>query len=303
MAVKRKSVMTIDDFSKNAKAMRSHFEDRFADPRSTRADRFVWDYWHVPNQYTALRTPAYHFFPKKIYEAFHNQLAWWGRRNLGCHDISPPWMSCYIDGCGQELHGDLPHGPWAFVFSLTPWKTREFKGGETILLRDETLSYWQGFDSNRGLEREDIVQSVPSLFNRLTVFDPRIPHGVRRVEGPHDVVKGRLVIHGWFVQPRPFIEGPLSTRTLQSVIDDLSGELNRLFTDGLDMNGTLSFRFRVNAQGKVTKVEVLSNALRHPGGDLRIEKALLRHIGALIAKVSFGKQRGISDVTLPLIFG
>jgi len=41
------------------------------------------------------------------------------------------------------------------------------------------------------------------------VFDPRIPHGVRTVTGTHDPREGRLVIHGWFVQPRPFIRGPL----------------------------------------------------------------------------------------------
>ena len=147
------------------------------------------------------------------------------------------------------------------------------------------------------------MREVPALFNRLTVFDPRIPHGVRRVEGTHDVRDGRLVIHGWFVQPRPFIEGPLSTRALQTAIDDLSGELNRLFTEGLDVRGTLSCRFEVSASGKISKAETLSNALRHPGGDLRIEKALIKHIKEVFSRMHFGKQRGVSKITLPLIFG
>ena len=300
----RKSVLTVDAFSKEAREMRAHFEDRFRDPREARSDRFVWDYWHVPGQYTALRTPAYHFFPKKMYDAFHNHLVWWGRRNLGCHDVSPPWMSCYIDGCRQELHGDLPHGPWAFVFSLTPWKTRKFRGGETILLREDILDYWQGFKSTRHLEEKEILNDVPALFNRLTVFDPRIPHGVREVEGVRDLLDGRLVIHGWFVQPRPFIEGPLPTRKLQSMIDDLSGSLNQLFAEGLDVHGTLSLNFKVSAQGKVGGLKVLSNAVRHPGGDQRIEKALLKHISDLLLAPStaFGKQKAVSSVTLPLVF-
>lgn len=299
----RKSVLTVDKFSKEAQPLRAHFEERFRDPRSTRTDRFVWDYWHVPGQYTALRTPAWQFFSKKIYESFHNQLVWWGRKNLGCHDVSPPWMSCYVDGCGQELHGDLPHGPWAFVFSLTPWTKRTFKGGETMLLREEILSYWQGFDSNRGLEQGDIVQTVPALFNRLTVFDPRIPHGVRKVEGPHDLLEGRLVIHGWFVQPRPFIEGPLSTTALQSMIDDLSGELNRLLTEGLDVRGTMGLQFSVGKDGRPGRVVALSNSIRHPGADKRIEKALFKHVSEFIGASGFGKQRAPSSVTLPLIFG
>jgi hypothetical protein len=298
----RKSLITIDSFFKDAPLLRENFEERFKDPREARSDRFVWDYWHVPGQYTALRTPAYLFFPKKIYESFHNQLVWWGRRNLGCHDVSPPWMSCYIDGCRQELHGDLPHGPWAFVYSLTPWKKRKFRGGETLLLKEEILTYWQGFQSTRSLEQEDIVTEVPANFNRLTVFDPRIPHGVRQVEGVRDLLEGRLVIHGWFVQPRPFVEGPLSTKDLQSVIDDLSGSLNQLFAEGLDVHGTLSIRFEVKVSGEVGGIQTLSNALRHPGGDKRIEKALIKHIQSLLGRARFRKQRSPSSVTLPLVF-
>lgn len=295
-------VLVTDSFHSGAKALRDHFEDRFRDPREARSDRFVWDYWHVPGQYTALRTPAYHFFPEKIYDAFHQELVWWGRRTLGCHDVSPPWMSCYLDGFGQELHGDLPHGPWAFVYSLTPWQKRKFRGGETVLLKDDVLSYWQGFKSTRGLEREDITEEIPAKFNRLTVFDPRVPHGVRTVEGVRDLLEGRLVIHGWFVQPRPFIEGPMAPRELQGMIDDLSGELSKLIEEGLDLSGLLSLKIQIATSGAVTKVQPLGNSLRHPAGDERIEKALVRHVQNWIGDVKFKKQRKATNVTLPLVF-
>ena len=295
-------VITTDAFHDKALDLRSHFEDRFRDPREARSDRFVWDYWHVPGQYTALRTPAYHFFPKKMYDSFHQQLVWWGRRNLGCHDVSPPWMSCYLDGFGQELHGDLPHGPWAFVYSLTPWAKRKFRGGETILLKEDILTYWQGFKSKRGLEQNDILQEVPAKFNRLTVFDPRVPHGVRTIEGVRDLLEGRLVIHGWFVQPRPFIEGPLTPRELQGAIDDLSHELSTLIQDGLDLQGMVSLKIDVAATGRITKTTVLSNSLRHPEGDARIPKALLKHVAQFLTRFTFKKQKGASSVTLPLVF-
>lgn len=302
----RKNVMTIDNFFQDAKNLREIFTRRFQNPLKADSNRFIWDYWHVPGQYTALRTPAYHFFPKDLYEDFHNQLVWWGRRTLGCHDISPPWMSCYVDGCKQELHGDLPHGPWAFVFSLTPWRRRRFEGGETLLLRDEILSHWQNIshkkNRNAGVEREEIFQEVPALFNRLTVFDPRIPHGVKEVRGVHDVLDARLVIHGWFVQPRPFIEGPLSTRSLQAAIDDLTGSLLPLFEEGLEIQGTMSLRFKVEKNGGVTKVTALTNSLRHPRGDKSIETALLRHIKNFISQIGFEKQKKPSLVTLPLVF-
>jgi hypothetical protein len=297
----RQSVITTDNFFQDAKHLRSFFSDRFADPRGADGNRFIWDYWHVPNQYTVLRTPAYHFFPKKLYDGFHQQLVWWGRRTLGCHDISPPWMSCYVDGCNQQLHGDLPHGPWAFVYSLTPWKNRKFTGGETVLLREEILNYWQN-QSSAGLEHENIFLEVPALFNRLTVFDPRIPHGVKEVRGVHDVNEGRLVIHGWFVQPRPFVEGPLSTKKVQAAIDDLSGSLQELINEGLEISGLMSVRFTVSEHGDVGNMKVLSNALRHPTGNQQIEIALQKHIVQFIKKAKFGKIRGSSNVTLPLVF-
>src|SRR6478672_11968865 len=237
-----RSVVIVDKFAPEGSELRETFDERFAEPRSTRGDRFVWDWWHVPGQYTALRTPAWTYFPKRAYEAFHRRLVAWGRATLGCHDVSPPWLSCYVDGCRQELHGDLPHGQWAFVFSLTNWNRRQFRGGETLLVRDEVLDYWSGFQSVRSLEEENLVREVPSLFNRLLVFDPRIPHGVRRVDGTMDPREGRLVIHGWFVQPRPFIEGPLAARELADRIATLTGELGQVLGE-LPLAGALAIHF------------------------------------------------------------
>ena len=124
-----RSAIIVDRFAPEVRALRAVFDARFAEPRTARADRFVWDYWHVPDQYTALRTPAWTYFPRSLYAAFHNRLVAWGRAHLGCHDISPPWLSLYVEGCRQELHGDLPHGPWAFVVSLTRWRGRRCQGG------------------------------------------------------------------------------------------------------------------------------------------------------------------------------
>jgi hypothetical protein len=299
-----KSVLIVPAFFEDAKLMRQEFEDRFSDPRSTRPDRFCWDYWHIPDQYTALRTPAYHFFDPKVYDAFHQRLVWWGRQNLGCHDVSPPWMSCYIDGCKQNLHGDLPHGPWAFVFSLTPWTKRKFEGGETLLLREDILSYWQSYASQRGLEKNDVFTEIPALFNRLTVFDPRIPHGVKEVRGPHDVRDGRLVIHGWFVNPRPFIEGALKPREVQAVIDDLSGVLNELFASGdvSDVQGVLSLKLQVDKKGAVTRLDLLSNSLRDSDPVQLSSLVLINTIRRFLRAATFAKKPSGSAVTLPLIF-
>jgi hypothetical protein len=297
-----RSVRVVDDFAPEVRPLRAVFDRRFADPRRAGADRFVWDWWHVPGQYTQLRTPAWRYFPPAIYRALHGRLVAWGRRHLGCHDISPPWLSLYVDGCGQELHADLPHGPWAFVLSLTPWTRRTFRGGETVLLRDEVLDYWTALPGARALERAQLVRTVAPRFGRLVVFDPRIPHGVARVAGTAEPREGRLVINGWFVQPRPFVEGPLATRAVAARIGELDERVREWSRDGVWVTGTLALAIAVGAAGTVRSVRVLTDTTRPPKGDADGRRWLVRAIQREVRSWEFGRQRGPSSITLPLVF-
>jgi len=65
-----KHIRILDDFlpSADAAALREVFDERHADPRRVHEYRFVWDYWHVPGQYTLLRTPAADYFPKPQFD-------------------------------------------------------------------------------------------------------------------------------------------------------------------------------------------------------------------------------------------
>lgn len=94
--------------------LRQHFDTVFADPLDLNSDRFCWDYWHVPDQYTALRTPSVDFFPRKLYNQLEDELIAFGEQQLGCRGISPIWLSNYVDGCFQEFHTDSPHGKFSF---------------------------------------------------------------------------------------------------------------------------------------------------------------------------------------------
>lgn len=291
-----------DSFAPEAKALRAHFDARFSDPRRATADRFVWDLWHVPGQYTALRTPAWEFFPQKLYDAFHQRLAWWGRRTLGCHDVSPPWLSCYVNGCEQRVHGDLPHGPVAWVFSLTKWDQRTFRGGETLIAREEVLDFWRGFVSTRAVEELEVFEEVPAKFNRLVTFDPRLPHAVRRVDGSMDPVEGRLVIHGWFVQPRPFIEGPLPEAALEQAIGEVTEAITPVLAAGLPLAGLLSVGFSVTPGGEVKGLRVLADTTRSlPEFEVE-KKAVLRSVKRALGGFRFPKRAKGSRVTLPLVF-
>jgi hypothetical protein len=292
-----------EGFFSGASQMRKYYDQVFESPRGVDPRRFCWDSWNVPGQYRLLRTPAYHFFPKALYEKFHRELVLWGRRKLGCHDISPPWLSCYIDGCEQNLHGDLPHGPWSFVFSLTPWKQRRFTGGETLLLREEVLDFWRTADLSRGMEEQDILETIDPEMNRLVVFDPRIPHGVRRVAGAQDVREGRLVIHGWFVNPRPFIEGALVESELAGAISQILSRVDRALGDGgAELDGMVSHRFHVSPSGKVTGSQLLVHSLRLRSGVATAIAEVLSAIESGIREARFKPRTGGSKVTLPLVF-
>lgn len=58
----------------------------------------------------------------------------------------------------QELHADSPHGPWAFVLSLTDWEHRGFTGGETTIFQPYMLNFWPSFDPDQGFEFKDMVR-------------------------------------------------------------------------------------------------------------------------------------------------
>ena len=199
----------VDGFYKGSRALRDTFDGHFAEPRQAHAMRFVWDYWHVPNQYTLHRTQAASYFEPDAFDDLTEALTEYGQKELGLRSISPPWLSYYIDGCEQALHADVPQGPLAYVLSLTEWDARKFRGGETSIMQPAVLDYWRDFDSGRGLEYDDLFSTIEPLFNRLTVFDARLPHGVRRVEGERDPRGARLVLHGWFTEPEPFFDGGL----------------------------------------------------------------------------------------------
>jgi hypothetical protein len=297
----KKYLWVEDGFAPQAKALRQAFDERFADPRASRSDRFVWDYWHVPDQYTLLRTPAEHFFPRKTYAAFLQHLGHWALTTLGCRSITPPWLSYYVDGCGQELHSDVPHGPWAFVFSLTP-EPRRFSGGETLLLRPEVLDYWPNFPGAGDRELPSFVQRIPSRFNRLVVFDPRIPHGVTRVRGTQDPREARLALHGWFSDPAPYLEGGLSAGKVAPVLDHgVARLLESISALGL-WHGVLSLRISVRATGEVSGVKVLADTLVPVDADPRQGARLRAGIRGELLSMRFPKAAKGTEITLPLLF-
>lgn len=298
--MKSSHILKVPAFSKQAKALRREYDNRFHDPKQAQAGRFVWDYWHVPDQYTLLRTPAYEYFERELYMRFHTELVMWGRRQLGCWDISPPWMSCYVEGCKQELHSDVPHGPWAFVFSLSP-QTKKFSGGETLILKPETLNYWKSFSVMQDREHTSFVDREKSRFNELIVFDPRYPHGVTEVRGTHDPREGRLVIHGWFTEPKTYIDGFLPAAHVEKKLNEAFQDVAELLQVAEPCQGVMSLQISVGKSGTV-------NGLRWGTANLKTEngetpRSILRTIERIYSSLEFKSAKGTTHMTVPLIVG
>ncbi|KAJ8601357.1 hypothetical protein CTAYLR_004999 [Chrysophaeum taylorii] len=229
-------------------------------------------------QYSLLRTPAAEYFEGELFDKLCVELAEFGRTRLGCDAFTPPWLALYTDGAEMNWHTDAPHGPLAFVLSLTPTGTHAppdadhpsfFQGGETLILKPGVLDYWRRFDGSRGLEVDDILERHdPTPFGRIICFDGRLPHRVSRVEGTRDPRRGRLVLTGWFSEPRTRADGGLSdgeglvpeaARVLDKALDDAfqafeACDLGRVV-------GFLAVRVLVSVQGAVQASDALCDTL------------------------------------------
>jgi hypothetical protein len=296
----RNSFRTHKNFHPGARNLRAYFESLFSDPYSTRKERFCWDLWNVPGQYRLLRTPAAAFFPQSLYSRFLRQLLAWGRDQLGCQMISHPWLSAYTDDCHQALHSDVPHGPFSFVYSLTPWQKRTFSGGETLLATPVLLRYFSEMQSGSSHEEKSLIREIPPRFNQLTVFDPRFPHGVRMVHGAESILDARLVIHGWFTEPRPMLEGALPLKKVLRPMDRLASEIMDHVNRAGGFSGLLSLRVHVNETGRIACMDVLNSNLLNSEGRVIPKSALERILQG--ADVSFPPSAGKTRITLPLLF-
>ena len=121
------------------------------------------------------------------------------------------------------------------------------------------------------------------------------------VEGTRDPREGRLVVHGWFVQPRPFVEGPLPASAVAARVGDLGAELARAL-GGLPVAGLLSLGISVRPGGRVGAVRVLSDTTRAPAGREAERRRLVARLRGAVARWDFPRRAAPSRVTLPLVF-
>ncbi len=291
-AVTANRLVVHDAFFSEASELRSAFGAPFLDARSSSGARFVWDNWYIDGQYSYHRTPAREFFRTELYDSFIRRLSSWGLAELGCGRVTAPWLSYYVDGNSQELHADVPHGPWSYVLSLTSWEDRRFTGGETLLAQEGLLDFWSRGAWDKGLELSDLFEVIEPAFGRLTVFDAKLPHAVRRVEGTRDPLHSRVALHGWFSAPALRISEAVNderlvqqiARAVTSMVESCRGATNGFVIIGIDFSD----------DGIVSNIDILTDT--RPTGRIDLEQQLDSAFGQVEAS---GAGRAIVPVIGP----
>lgn len=292
--------MAVDEFLPRSVAdeMRGAIDAHFEEPYRHRSDTHqIWNYWYVPDLYTYLRTRPEKVIPPALAKRFHDALSHWARETLGMAGVTWPFLSLYIDGCQQGLHNDSTNGRFGYVYSLT-WDDRKTIGGETIVLREGDLFRSNMTNGSAGMTLYDLI---PPRFNRLAIFDDRMPHGVQRVEGAMDPLEGRFVLHGHISEGGPIVQGPLSDEAVAAALDEqLGAHIAALSRQGC-LHGPLVLRIAIAPAGDVRSVVPLVDRLaRFDGGPSGDDVA---EIVNMAAAMRFPSADAATYVNAPLMIG
>jgi hypothetical protein len=207
-------------------------------------------------------------------------------------------VSFVLHGDYQGLHRDTPNGVFAFTFGLSRPGRPRFTGGETLLARQELLDYWRHGGPREDTADQPLFEEIPSLFNRLVVFDARVPHGVRTVEGPRDPRDGRVALQGWLKADGCVVQGGLAKEEADAAVRVSLKRLARRSLAGAA--GLLAVRLDVSASGAVKRFRELANTLVATGADAAAPSRVARTLVGALANVRLREARGPGAVVAPV---
>jgi len=280
--------------------MRRDIDTHFAKPEGHRPETHqVWNYWFVPDSYTYLRTAPEKVIERARTEAFHNALRDWSIAMLGMAKVTWPFLSLYVSGCRQNWHNDSVNGRFGFVYSLTRDERRTI-GGETLIRKE--IDPFRAHLARAGAGRE-FYQAIEPRFNRLVIFDDRLPHSVERVDGSMDPVEGRFVLHGHLSEGGTLVAGALpEDKVAGPLLELLARVREELSAEVVLYNGLLSLRLTIAASGAVTACQVMIDRVIHPDPGHVEWEPLRAKLVARFAGLRFPPAGGGAWLIQPLLF-
>jgi hypothetical protein len=281
--------------------MRQDIENHFGNPGAHLPETHqVWNYWHIPELYTYLRTDCDKVIKRSHMLRFMAALTNWAVRTLGMAHITWPYLSLYVSGCRQGIHNDSTNGRFAFVYSLTK-NDRKTSGGETIILKEGDAFRSRLVQPGAGTDFYDLI--APK-FNRLAIFDDRMPHAVERVDGSMDPIEGRFVLHGHISESGPIVSGALTAATISSVAQNTISNLVADIAAGPERyHGPVVLRCTVLPSGDLTDGVILVDRVARGDNMEKGADIVAARVLATLMKLSFPPASASSQVTLPVIIG
>jgi hypothetical protein len=298
----RDAHLVVERFFDGAGDLRAAFEAHFATPDRHTREHQVWNYWYVPESYAYLRTDPRSVIPEPLVRRFIDRLNTWAGGTLGLSTRTEPWLSLYVDGCGQTLHNDAGNGQMGYVYSLTRWGTRTFLGGETLLMSPD--NYWGTPRIRTPGAGTAYYTKVPARFDQLLVFDDRVIHGVQTVQGTMDPLAGRVVLHGHLRAEAVTLTGPLPPgAALEALTPSLAGVKSACSRYAGRLHGFLTFRLHVGPDGRVGSARRLCDRVLPVSADEGASEPFMREVFELLTEVAFPPAAGPSEVTVPVLVG
>ena len=281
--------------------MRREIEVHFAKPEEHHAETHqVWNYWFVPDSYTYLRTAPEKVIERARVEAFHNALREWSIAMLGMANVTWPFLSLYVSGCRQNWHNDSVNGRFGFVYSLTRDERRTI-GGETLVRKE--IDPFRAHLARAGAGRE-FYQAIEPRFNRLFIFDDRLPHSVERVDGSMDPVEGRFVLHGHLSEGGTLLAGALSEDKIAGPLLEVLRQIREDWSAEVALyNGALILRLTIAAGGAVAGSQVMVDRVLHPDPGHVEWESLRAKLVARFEGLKFPPAGGETVLIQPLLFG
>jgi hypothetical protein len=154
-----------------------------------------WDFWHLPDVYSYLRTDAAKVLGRDLIDDFLTRLETLCLSELGGVSPLSPWMSLHLNGMRHQMHNDSCNGVYGYVYSLTR-SMQSFSGGQTCLARELVFDALEPRQPNawRGY-----FEVIPPIYDQLVLFDDRLPHMVPVVQGTMNPLEGRVCLTGHLV--------------------------------------------------------------------------------------------------------
>ena len=150
---------------------------------------------------------------------------------------------------------------------------------------------------DRAAAGTDLFDLVAPRFNRLTLFDDRIPHAVQRIDGTMDPLEGRFVLHGHINEAGAVVQGALSPEAVNERVGKLVDEIR-----GGDyaFHGPLVMQLEIGPSGNVQHVRPILDRLASSGdADLdAVRDAAARRL----REIRFPDAPEPTKANVPLIF-